>query len=885
MSGALRSAFIYGLVFTMSLTRFILLCLCGVGLYISALAAPAYAQGASDDLLQFLPTSERFLGRYATQSDEFAEPVRGPAELDALNNSQINDGGKQGRSPFKYLNKTRLPAYLTAKEKPSALEDLYVQRTEAKTLSQFGYDLFGPSNSFPGNSFYDKQNDTSTLPSGAVQDDFVLGAGDVLDVMFTGQRNGRERYTINAQGTLVIDDFAPIPAAGKTIAQLRSALQSEAMSQHNTQAFVSLAQVRQVGALVIGHVKYPGRKRLSAFHTVIDALMQAGGIEKTGSLRQIKLVRDGRSVLIDIYDLLLHGNAMGDLNIRDGDRIIVPPVGPTVAVAGEVKRPGIYELLPERTGMRHEPEKNGQNLSLNEMLELGGGVLSPGQNRFLKLEPTNAGEEKATDIHAPFTPVFGNGSILMVSKGEAKRAGTIELTGHTRRPGLYALSKAKSLSALLSSESLLGHDIYPLIGVIERWDDEQLTHKMINFPLRLVLKGDYDRSLKDGDVVHLFSNAQITNLRTSSADETVPDDLKIEASYSAKELESDTIKDEGLAAFLRERSAFVRGAVRKPGPYPVDDQVSLDSLLAVAGGLSLEANTSNIEITSDLAARSTQRSRINFAETNPKEVMIGPGDSVRVNQKFKKIEDKSILIMGEVRNPGRYDLLPGDQLSDLLERAGGFTAQAYPAGAIFSREAERRAEESRFRMQAREIKRSIASALEMDSEKVSPAKIAEARALAEELENVQGVGRITVEADLGRLRAEPALDILLEAGDRIYIPKRSLHVRVRGDVLSPASLQFREGKDPLDYIHEAGGFSFHADKDRTFVLYPDGSAQPLHVSPWNHRAAFIPPGSTIVVPRDPEPFDFIQSAKDISQILSNLAITAVFIDDVTDSDS
>mgnify|MGYP000622121892 FL=1 len=219
-------------------------------------------------------------------------------------------------------------------------------------------------------------------------------------------------------------------------------------------------------------------------------------------------------------------------------------------------------------------------------------------------------------------------------------------------------------------------------------------------------------------------------------------------------------------------------------------------------------------------------------------------------------------------------------MSDLLERAGGFTAQAYPDGAIFSRESERKAEVSRFKAQSRDIKRSIAAALEMNDEKINAAKIAEARALADELENAQGIGRITIEADLAKLKTRPELDALLESGDRIFIPKRSLNVRVRGEVLSAASLQFRENKDPIDYIHEAGGFSFHADKDRTFVIYPDGSAQPLQVSAWNHKAAFIPPGSTIIVPRDPKPFDFIESAKDISQILSNLAITAIFIDDV-----
>lgn len=124
--------------------------------------------------------------------------------------------------------------------------------------------------------------------------------------------------------------------------------------------------------------------------------------------------------------------------------------------------------------------------------------------------------------------------------------------------------------------------------------------------------------------------------------------------------------------------------------------------------------------------------------------------------------------------------------------------------------------------------------------------------------------------------------MLLEHGDRLFIPKRPLSVRVSGEVLSPSALQFIEEKNPRDYIDEAGGFTFHADKNRTFVLYPNGSAQPLQVNTWNHKPIFIPPGSTIVVPRDPKPFDFIEGAKEVGQILSNLAVTAVFIDDIRD---
>ena len=766
-----------------------------------------------------------------------------------------------------------------AKPEPSALEEMYSTRI-VDELEQFGYDLFG----VPAPETQEKLDRAASVPSGAVQDDFILHSGDEVEVVFSGQRTDRAIYKVNDQGLLLINDFPPIPVSGRAMGQVRISIENAAQNLHNTQAYISLASVRQIGVLVVGHVKKPGRQTLTVFHTVLDALMEAGGVSKTGSLRQIKLVRSGRGTIIDLYGLLMHGSTNMDLRLRDGDRIIVPPIGPSVALSGHVKRPGIYEILPAIKGMRHRPKQSSEKLSLNEMLDLGGGVLAPGQNRFLRLDVTPQGREIVDEIHEPFKAQFGDGSVLMVAKGQEKRASTVELVGHTRRPGIHALLEVPTLSALLDNDQVLGPKAYPLIGVIERWDEDQMTNKLVDFPLLLVLKGDYDRKLQDGDVVHLFSRQQIASLQDNAPR------LREVAMGSVEEIDERIIDDPVMASFLRERSSFVRGAVRNPGAYPLAEGITLDSVLAVAGGLTLEANTGNIEVTSVLQGEGhqsegrsgTRRIRVNFRETNPQNVAIGAGDSVRVNQKFKKVEDKSVLVIGEVSHPGRYDLVPGDKMSDLIRRAGGMTRQAYPDGAVFSRESERRAEESRFRAAARDMERAVAVAIEKGEDGPDTTQISMARDLAAELREVQAVGRITIESDPAVLSVQPELDMLLESGDRLYIPKRPLTVKVNGEVLSPSTLQFRSEKDPRDYIDQAGGFTFHADKDRTFVLYPDGSAQPLQVSAWNHKASFIPPGSTIVVPRDPKPFDFVTTAKDISQILSNLAITAIFLDDVRD---
>ncbi|HYD31491.1 MAG TPA: SLBB domain-containing protein, partial [Azospirillaceae bacterium] len=239
-------------------------------------------------------------------------------------------------------------------------------------------------------------------------------------------------------------------------------------------------------------------------------------------------------------------------------------------------------------------------------------------------------------------------------------------------------------------------------------------------------------------------------------------------------------------------------------------------------------------------------------------------------------EARAVTILGEVKRPGPYDVLRGEKLSSLIARAGGLTPEAYPEGAAFTRESVKRRETEAFEQQARELERHVALLLEK-GDPIRAEDVALARQLAAQFRGLEPPGRVTVEADPGALRARPDLDILLEAGDRITIPKRPLSVMVMGEVLSPATLQFVPGKSAEDYLREAGGPTRSADRDRAYVLLPNGTAQPVALSFWNHTPTAIPPGSTLVVPRDPQPFSFLELSKSLGGILSQLAITAASI--------
>lgn len=763
----------------------------------------------------------------------------------------------------------------------SALEAYYAERL-GNGIEQFGYDVLGQTNAAK----------KSPHLSGDVQDDYILGNGDEVSVLIRGQQNISRTVQVTSDGQLVIEDLAPISVTGRTIKSVRDELESMLGDYYNTDVFLSLSKTRQIVVTVSGNVANPGDVTLSSFGTIMDALNSTGGILKTGTLRQIKLMRNGGSTVIDLYGVLIYGSKTSNLSLRNGDMIQIGPIGPTVAISGAVKRPAIYEILPARQTLwnygHNEPEARSQKLSLDDLMTFAGGTIAPGNLRYIRVSPDERGHDNTSDIEQADLKIFGDGDTLIVGKGQERRADSVELLGHTRADGVYALGDTPTLSHLLSSDAILGPDIYPLIGVIERWNQRLLSKELIAFSPKQIISGASNIGLKESDRVYLFSVEEIKSIGSPvSADQKAA--LKLASLNTATETdaEEDRIStrrkiETNMKDFLLEHAAFIRGSIRNSGSYPIAEDTTLDALLAVAGGASLEASLDNVEITQPLADEKSKRVNINLNSTPANRITLHPGDTIRINQKFRRIEDNHVLLVGEVRNPGTYDLLPGDTLGKLIERAGGITEQAYPEGTIFSRKSERLREEQRFKSTAQDLELKLTTALSQKDKDKKPdeEEVAVARELISNLKNSEALGRLTVEADPGMLKANPDLDILLETGDRVFIPKRPLTVRVAGEVLSPASLQFRTGKNPRNYIDEAGGFSYNADQDRAFVVYPDGSAQPLSVSAWNQKATMIPPGSTIIVPRDPKPLTFMDGAKDLSQILANLATTAIFADDI-----
>ena len=431
-----------------------------------------------------------------------------------------------------------------------------------------------------------------------------------------------------------------------------------------------------------------------------------------------------------------------------------------------------------------------------------------------------------------------------------------ELVGHVRRPGVRPLAGGTTLRDALAGGALR-RDAYPLLGVIERSDRRTLARALIPFSPQEIAGGRANRTLVDGDRVHLFSTAQVHALVSATP---------TEVAAPAEPLPP------AMVALLNERIVQVRGAVREPGPYPVAEAATLEALIAVAGGLSTSADPGAVEVTT----AGGQRRRVDLTAPGSGRQSAGPGDSLRVSPAAQAMEARAVTIAGAVRRPGSYDVARGERLSSLIDRAGGLTAEAYPYGTVFLRDSERRREREFYAQKARELEEWMVREVEK-GEAARSDVIGLARQLAIQLRGVDPPGRIVVEADPLVLRSKPDLDPLLEPDDRVVVPKRTLTVTVSGEVQHPVAAQFVSGKSPDDYLREAGGTTRNADPDRIFLVLPDGRAQPLALSSWNHTVQAVPPGSILVVPRDPKPFDFMEFSKNLGGILGQLAITAASV--------
>ena len=328
-----------------------------------------------------------------------------------------------------------------------------------------------------------------------------------------------------------------------------------------------------------------------------------------------------------------------------------------------------------------------------------------------------------------------------------------------------------------------------------------------------------------------------------------------------------------LLAVLIENAVAVSGSVRRPGAYPIAGSATAREIASAAEGLLGNATAMTLDVTRAEGETTTQQR----LATDPggrvlASTRVRPGDDLRFNSALPQYEAGGVLLSGEFGRPGLYSIRRGETLSQLVARAGGLTPLAYAYGSVFTRRSVKELQQEGFRRTGRELTNAL---LAVSARKTGPGSgdsLIAAQGLIAQLASVEAPGRVVIEADPRVLALRPDLDTVLESGDAIYIPKRPNFVLTLGDVSNPGAMQFINGKTAKDYIGETGGLQATADSGRIFVVLPNGTSQLMRSGRWGRSSAdgVIPPGSTIIVPKDIDPLFKLDLARDVTSIIGSL---------------
>lgn len=721
-------------------------------------------------------------------------------------------------------------------------------------LRPFGYDLFNnpPSTFAP----------VTEVP---VPADYVIGPGDELRIQLFGSQNRNLRLIVSRDGSVSFPELGPINLAGMTFNAARQAIETRVSQQMiGVQASVTMGEMRAIRVLVTGEAERPGYYTVSGLATMTTALYVSGGIKPIGSLRNIELKREGRTVQrLDLYDILIRGNTRDDAHLLPGDAIFIPPVGPTVAVDGEVKRPAIYELRDEST--------------VEDVIRIAGGLTAEADPTRISLTQVDGGNRRIV-VGVDLTKFEGgaqkinNGAVLRVARLRPQIDEGVELVGEVYRPGPVAWRPGLRLTDVISSIDELrpGADLRYVLIRRESGQERRISTLSVDLIAALAARGSSaDVLLEPRDRIIVF-------------DLSTPRDRIIQPLLDEIRLQSDMTRPTEVVSVL--------GKVKVPGEYPLEAGMRISDLLRAGGSLDDSAYGEAAELTrytvGPNGARRTELIDIDLAAVsrgNPEaDILLMPFDSLLIKETPDWTGQESVTLRGEVRFPGTYSIRRGETLRQVIERAGGLTPLAFPEGSVFTRRDLRQLEQEQLDRLAERLRADVAT-LALQAANAGQSGPIEAlrsgQALLSQLQGTRAVGRFVIDLP-GLLAGESGgvKDVILRDGDELIIPKRRQEVSVIGEVQHATSHLHRPNLKREDYIQLSGGMTRKADKSRIYVVRADGSvaAQSGSLLRRNYDVA-IRPGDTIVVPMNTERMPRLPFWQAVTQILYNVAVSVAAV--------
>ena len=673
---------------------------------------------------------------------------------------------------------------------PAQSNDMTVDGPEGG-IKVFGRDIFRTANL----TFEPSMNIATPV-------NYRLGPGDELQIEVWGASETNITQKVSPDGYISIPNVGPVNVNGLTVqaatnrikaklSQIYSGLASSNVNL-STHVKVSLGQIRTIQVNIMGEVARPGTYALSSFSTVFHALYKAGGMSKMGSLRNIKVVRGGRTVAtVDVYDYIINGRSHSDIRLQEGDVILASPYDALVLIKGKVKRPMYYEMKSSE--------------SIRTLIGFAGGFSNDAYRGAVTVDRNNTKERTVATVDDMNYGVFKvkDGDVVSVGEILDRYDNRIEVKGAVYRPGYYELGKdIQTVKDLIEKADGLLEYAFTNRAVLHRENDDK-TLEVISLNVKAIIDGtEADVTLRKNDVLFIPSKYDLEQKGTLE----------------------------------------IRGEVYKPNVFPYAANTKLEDLIIMAGGLTESASTVRVDVTRRIIDRKGTKKQKEIAQTFSFGVKDGfvvegepgfvlePYDQVFVRRSPGYSEKVNVTVSGEVEFEGDYSLnVRNERLSDVLEKAGGLTEFAYIEGARLERQMT--PEEYK---QAQELMDMVAS-----NNKIS----GNDSIVVPQVSRTYPVG-----IDLKEILANPhsAIDPVLQDGDVIVIPQYMTTVSVSGSVRKPNSVVYDPKMKLKDYISEAGGYAERARKSGTFILYPNGHIKELGR---NASAKDIMGGSKIIVPQ------------------------------------
>ena len=631
----------------------------------------------------------------------------------------------------------------------------------------------------------------------ATPPNYRLGPGDevIIDIWGTSQNTIRQQ--ISPDGTINIEKIGPVSLSGMTVSEANEYLKRVLGKTYSgldapdgaLEIRLTLGNTRTIQINVMGEVVQPGTYALSSFSTVFHALYRAGGVNEIGSLRNVQVTRNGKTVAkVDVYDFIMKGKTQDDIRLQEGDVIIVPAYEALVQISGNVKRPMKFEMK--------------KNETLATLINYAGGFSADAYTRSLRVVRQNGEEYEINTVKEIDYSAYPmrNGDVVTAEAILNRFTNKLEVRGAVYRPGIYQLNgEINTVRALVNEAKGLMGDAFTNRAVLQR-EREDLTTEIISVDVRSIMAGTSpDIPLQKNDILYIPSIHDL--------------------------------EDRGDVAIF--------GEVAKPDSYSYSDNMTLEDLIIRAGGLRESASTVRVDVsrrikdpkstvsTDSIGQMFTFALKDGFVIDGEQGFTLQPYDQVFVRRSPGYQAQQNVRVTGEVIFGGTYAMTTTEErLSDLVKKAGGATSKAYLRGAKLIRVANDE-EKKRMRDVINLMNRQFGEAM-MDS-------------LGIRVEDTFSVG-----IDLEKAVANPGseYDLVLREGDVLDVPKLNNTVKVNGAVMMPNTVGYLSDKNANYYLDQAGGYALNAKKSKKFVIYMNGQVARIK----GRSKDKIEPGCEIIVP-------------------------------------